>query len=625
MPNPVPHLPISCKTSMHIGKKWSAAHNRRSYDKEKWNRDGHITADRSALNVTLRDSDLRTWFHQTFDQAIAAFNAKNEGKHNDRLINPDAYYQEQKGRVQECIIQLGDHAAYMEMVDQVGQEIADDIHIRFLTDAFRQWEKDNPSLRVFSAIIHMDEIRDGTPHLHLDFVPVAESKRGLSVKVSMDGAMKELGFDRKKGQKYAETPYKQWLAMQRELVEALASQYVNLIPSDHNTGKQHIETWEYKAEQARQKAAQLDSERKERQDEVQRLAEEENRLSEELAPLRDLKVSTEEVQHIGKAALGFVTVKKKDFELLQAQAAAYRAHQADLADIQEARRIVAQQRTEVQQLRRSEESRIVAAEKRAYSDTRTVIRCHESNAAEDARKAEAALIEAERIRDENKKQHQENIQYRERLREREKAALDEYSRNNGAIERLKRSEALSARLMAQITSLQKAQTDAAAAHQQEIVKMQEKLRQTEKQQAERDAVHQQELAQMQEKFDLAEKENNSLRSRLSAAVSSIVEICQTIGMLDDYRGGEYSKNSLSDRQSSLVSTLREIGSEIVAKLGFRQASQNIDNTVDYSAAWNAPIRNKENGNPNQGTHQSETRNASIRTRNALAVEIISCP
>ena len=47
--------------------------------------------------------------------------------------------------------------------------------------------------------------------------------------------------------------------------------------------------------------------------------------------------------------------------------------------------------------------------------------------------------------------------------------------------------------------------------------------------------------------------------------------------------------------------------------------------IDYSAAWNAPIRNKENGNPNQGTHQSETRNASIRTRNALAVEIISCP
>ena len=30
----------------------------------------------------------------------------------------------------------------------------------------------------------------------------------------------------------------------------------------------------------------------------------------------------------------------------------------------------------------------------------------------------------------------------------------------------------------------------------------------------------------------------------------------------------------------------------------------INSVNDYSAPWNAPIRNKENGNPNQGTHQS---------------------
>lgn len=62
---------------------------------------------------------------------------------------------------------------------------------------------------------------------------------------------------------------------------------------------------------------------------------------------------------------------------------------------------------------------------------RTILRemIAEGIAAEDARKAEAARIEAERIRDENRQLHQENIQYRERLREREQAALDEYRRN----------------------------------------------------------------------------------------------------------------------------------------------------------------------------------------------------
>ena len=33
---------------------------------------------------------------------------------------------------------------------------------------------------------------------------------------------------------------------------------------------------------------------------------------------------------------------------------------------------------------------------------------------------------------------------------------------------------------------------------------------------------------------------------------------------------------------------------------------------EYFAVRNAPIRNKENGNPKQGTHQFETRNAPIR-------------
>ncbi|MBR4455671.1 MAG: hypothetical protein IKS32_05540 [Solobacterium sp.] len=39
---------------------------------------------------------------------------------------------------------------------------------------------------------------------------------------------------------------------------------------------------------------------------------------------------------------------------------------------------------------------------------------------------------------------------------------------------------------------------------------------------------------------------------------------------------------------------------------------------DYFTFRKTSIRNKENGNPHQGTHQSATRNASIRARNALA-------
>lgn len=318
----MPHINISCKASMHIGKKWSASHNRRTYDKEKWNLDGHIQTDRSVLNVTLCDEDFRVWFHQTFDAAIDEFNAKNERKHSDRLIDKDKFFNEQSEKSQECIIQLGDHQAYMDMVDKIGVTAADETHIRFLTEAFKQWQKDNPAFRVFSAIIHMDETKDGTPHLHLDFMPVAQSKRGLGVKVSMDGALKENGFERKKDHKYAETPYKLWLGVQRKRIETLAAEYVDLIPSEHDTGKQHIETWQYRSNQARKACAEMESEKQ--------------RIIDEIEPLRNLKAGIDEIEDTGKKILpGVVAVKKKDLDTVIEQAKAYTVNRDEIETMRE--------------------------------------------------------------------------------------------------------------------------------------------------------------------------------------------------------------------------------------------------------------------------------------------------
>jgi hypothetical protein len=64
-----------------------------------------------------------------------------------------------------------------------------------LTDFFQSFTERNPNLRVFNAVLHMDEPA-GAPHLHIDFIPFAEgSKRGLAVKNSMRSAMTAQGFD----------------------------------------------------------------------------------------------------------------------------------------------------------------------------------------------------------------------------------------------------------------------------------------------------------------------------------------------------------------------------------------------------------------------------------------------
>ena len=325
---------IEAKASMHVGKKYSLKHNLREYDANKWNTDGHIQSDRSHLNEKLTHTELRDFFQKTFGAAIDQYNEKNREKHPDRMTSVDDYYNKYKGHAQECIMQMGDHENYMELIKLVGQEKADSIHKQFLTRAYNNWLKDNPSLKVFSATIHMDEIKDGTPHIHIDFLPVAESSRGLTVKVSMDGAMKKLGYDRKTKAKdgendsYKETPYRRWLSQQRERVEILANEYVHLIPSQPFTKRRRQETWQWRAQQ---KEALVEDVKQLSETKVQ--AEKDiEQLRTEYQQYRDLKVDKEDLSQKIKVKAGHfgkndtVVMDKADFDKIQEQSAAYVAN-----------------------------------------------------------------------------------------------------------------------------------------------------------------------------------------------------------------------------------------------------------------------------------------------------------
>lgn len=271
---------LAMKCTLNLGKKWNISHNLRSFDKEKWNKDGHIDDSRFDLDRVLVNISYEKFINETFWAALVDFSKQNYKKHPDRLIGfssredyencPEkecraravkAYANEHKKGVQEALIQLGDHGEYLEMVKLHGKEKADKIYALYLEEAFEKWQKDNPTLKVFCAAIHMDEVSDGTPHLHIDFMPVVESTRGLNTKVSMDGALDKLGFKREKEHKYSETPYKLWLKDRRAAFEDFAQGFVNehkleivILPSGPcKVG--HIDPPEYKARQSRVKTS----------------------------------------------------------------------------------------------------------------------------------------------------------------------------------------------------------------------------------------------------------------------------------------------------------------------------------------------------------------------------------
>src|SRR5690625_1859131 len=78
------------------------------------------------------------------------------------------------------IIQVGDKDDFL---NKENREIANAI----LEEWFHDFEKRNPNLKVYNAVIHNDE---ASPHLHLNFVPVAgDYKRGLEKQVAFDRAI----------------------------------------------------------------------------------------------------------------------------------------------------------------------------------------------------------------------------------------------------------------------------------------------------------------------------------------------------------------------------------------------------------------------------------------------------
>lgn len=158
-------------------------HNNRDFTEKQKEKNSHIDFSKSDENKILVQKDLRELYEQEFSEPLKNYNDKQ--KRNDRKI--DDYYQHIKDSKktslqQEMIIQVGEKDDFNSPEDF---ERANEV----LEDWFSDFEERNPNLKVYNAVIHNDE---ASPHLHLNFVPVASGyKRGLEKQVSFDRAIKQ--------------------------------------------------------------------------------------------------------------------------------------------------------------------------------------------------------------------------------------------------------------------------------------------------------------------------------------------------------------------------------------------------------------------------------------------------
>ena len=217
----------------------SIRHNNRSFSA------ANIDRSRTGLNVTFCQEDLKQVYHQVFDEALAAYNAKKK-KTRDKI--PDYYEHIRQGKQEklfhEVIFQIGNK-------DDCGCGTLDgDRAAAVLKEFAESFQERNPHLRVFNAVLHMDE---ATPHIHIDFVPVAtEQTRGLQTRVSMKQALKQQGFT-SLGRNMTE--WRAWMEREKqtlaELAQAHEFEIVNL-----GGGRKHMDLPEYRAAAQRLEAVQ---------------------------------------------------------------------------------------------------------------------------------------------------------------------------------------------------------------------------------------------------------------------------------------------------------------------------------------------------------------------------------
>ena len=251
------------------------------------------------MNVEYCNENVKDVYHELFDEALARYNEKQT--RSDRRI--DDYYEKirsgkQEKPFHEIILQIGDK-------DNMGAKTENgQLAAKVLDKYMRDFQRRNPTLRVFSAYLHMDE---ATPHLHIDFVPYTTgSKRGLDTRVSLRQALSALGF---KGGTRRETELNQWVAYEKEQLAAVMLE--------------HGIEWEKKGTHEKHLSV-LDFEKKERAKEVaeleQSISDGKERLSDIQIQHRKAVQETEQIRKKGEAIRQEVSELSETSDLLKEQA-----------------------------------------------------------------------------------------------------------------------------------------------------------------------------------------------------------------------------------------------------------------------------------------------------------------
>jgi hypothetical protein len=300
------------RVSMPQGKG-SQMHNRREYEKYGKPIPDNIDVSKSHENITLVDKDIKEAYREIFGEALDKYNAKQ--KRADRKIEDycDHIKKSKNGEklFYEDVVQWGSKDDFQ---NPQTRERAKEALVKYVEG----FEERNPNLKLIGAYIHMDE---ASPHLHLDYVPVANGySRGLETRNSLDKAMKQMGFQ-PENESRKNNATKLWKESERAVFGEICRGLGLEVEPERKSDRKSLTVEEYKDA---------------RDEMLGDIEQEKKAIVAEVEPLRELKTGIDEIAGTGKTILpGVVAVKKKDLEAVKEQAKAYTANRDEIGELRQ--------------------------------------------------------------------------------------------------------------------------------------------------------------------------------------------------------------------------------------------------------------------------------------------------
>lgn len=181
-------MTLSFKTNP---RQTNIRHNNRELTEKEFRSDAHkhIQREKSKYNIQIFKRDIKDVYHELFDDALNAYNAKQKRK--DRKID-DYYKHVQKSKnldlQREFIVTVGNKSDWEKLSFEEKQQVGEALE-RYVRD----FNERHDNMTIYNAIVHLDE--SGAPHAHFNVVPTATGyKNGLAVQPSFRKALEQEGF-----------------------------------------------------------------------------------------------------------------------------------------------------------------------------------------------------------------------------------------------------------------------------------------------------------------------------------------------------------------------------------------------------------------------------------------------